>query len=518
MAVNILNADSSAQWVANTAGDTYVLKEGVYLGVLGTAISGTAAVTNRKFQIDGHVIGEGAGSGMFIGTDAVSGGFTTIHVAATGSILGEAYGIVSQGGGLELVNKGDISGSTAGLSITGDLNHVINAGTISSWNGTGLISSGIDADIVNQGTISGVTNGLELNGNAFNFVNSGLVTSSTGALTDAAVYMTGHYGQFVNEGTVSCLNSYSMLGDESTQLVTNRGFVFGAVDLGDGSDTFSNEGGTVHGSIELGAGYDTFKSVGGTVTDRVYGGAGSDFYTIDDASIELVEFFGEGTDGVKSSASYWLESNFEELYLAGKADLVGGGNSSDNYLIGNAGDNKLFGLGGNDVFRPSGGSDRFDGGAGSDLINFDSDIDSAVKVNLSTGKGGGAAAGHTFVSIENIKGSYFNDQLIGNNASNRIEGDSGNDIIAGGGGKDIFVFMGGEDADTIRDFQDKSDRIELDYHFNGFDADSFADIKGFISQKGNDAVIDFSSIFAGDKLILKNMDASDISAADFLFL
>jgi len=517
MAVNILNADSSTQWVANTASDTYVLKEGVYLGVLGTAISGTAAVTNRKFQIDGHVIGEGGGSGMFIGADALSGGFTTIQVSATGSILGEAYGIVSQGGALELINKGDISGSTAGLSMTGDLNHVINAGTISSWNGAGLISSGADADIVNLGTISGVTNGLELNGNAFNFVNSGLVTSSTGVLTDAAVYMTGHYGQFVNDGTVFCLNAYSMLGDENAQLVTNRGFVVGAVDLGGGNDTFNSEGGTVHGSIELGAGYDTFESIGGTVTGPIYGGQDSDFYIIDDASIELVEFYGEGSDGVRSSVNYWLQSNFENLYLSGKADLVGGGNSLANYLVGNAGDNKLFGLGGDDEFQAGEGNDRFDGGGGSDQVDYDSDMTAGVKVNLATGKGGGAAAGHTYVSIENVTGSEFNDQIIGNRLANRLDGYVGNDLLRGGGGKDVFVFVDSWGKDTIADFRDKQNKIELDFDVNGVDINGFSDLSGLIKQKGGDVVIDFTAIYAGDMLVLKNMHVSDLSAADFIF-
>ena len=518
MTVNILNADSSAQWVANTAGDTYVLKEGVYLGVLGTAISGTAAVTNRKFQIDGHVIGEGGGSGMFIGFDATSGGFTTIHVAATGSILGEAYGIWSQGGGLELVNKGDISGSTAGLAMTGGLNHVINAGTISSWNGAGLISSGIGADIVNLGTISGVTNGLELNGNSFHFLNSGLVTSSTAVLTEAAVYMTGHFGAFVNEGTVSSLNSYSMLGDGNAQNVTNRGYIFASADLGAGNDVFTNEGGTVHGGIYLGAGFDVFESTGGTITDKVYGGEHGDFYIIDDASIELVEFYGEGSDGVRSSVNYWLENNFENLSLSGKADLVGGGNSLANSLVGNAGDNKLFGLGGDDEFGWSEGNDRLDGGGGSDLVRYDSNVTSGVKVNLATGKGGGAAAGQTFVSIENVFGSEFNDQIIGNGVADRLDGYVGNDLLRGGGGKDVFVFVDSWGKDTIADFQDKSDRIELGYDVNGFKAESFADIKGLISQNGNDVVIDFSSIYAGDTLILRNMDVSDLSAADFLFV
>ncbi|UVC10272.1 hypothetical protein IHQ71_06620 [Rhizobium sp. TH2] len=517
MAVNILSADSVTQWVANTASDTYVLQQDVYLAVLGTAISGTAAVTNRKFQIDGHVIGEGAGSGMFIGFDAISGGSTTIHVSATGSILGEGYGIVSHGGGLELVNKGDISGSTAGLSMTGDFNHVINAGTISSWNGAGLISSGLDADIVNQGTISGVTNGLELNGHEFRFVNSGLVTSSTSLLTEAAVYMTGHYGEFVNEGTVSCLSSYSMIGDDTAQTVTNNGFIFGAVDLGDGSDRFSNEGGTVHGSVDLGAGYDTFKSIGGTVTGPVYGGQDNDFYIIDDASIELVEFSGDGIDGVRSSVSYWLQSNFEELYLSGKADLVGGGNSLANYLVGNAGDNKLFGLAGDDEFQAGEGNDRFDGGGGSDLVSYDSDINSGVKVNLATGKGGGAAAGHVYVNIENVTGSGFNDQIIGNGFANRLDGYVGNDVLRGGGGKDVFIFVDSWGKDTITDFHDKQDKIELDFNVNGVDINDFSDLGGLIKQKGGDVIIDFTSIYPGDMLILKNMDVSDLSAADFIF-
>jgi Ca2+-binding RTX toxin-like protein len=59
----------------------------------------------------------------------------------------------------------------------------------------------------------------------------------------------------------------------------------------------------------------------------------------------------------------------------------------------------------------------------------------------------GDAIGDTYISIENLEGSFFADQLIGNNANNTIDGVEGNDSLEGNGGTDILI--GGEGADSL---------------------------------------------------------------------
>ena len=46
----------------------------------------------------------------------------------------------------------------------------------------------------------------------------------------------------------------------------------------------------------------------------------------------------------------------------------------------------------------------------------------------------GEAAGDTYISIEIIRGSAFNDILRGDENSNRLDGGAGADTLAGGGG------------------------------------------------------------------------------------
>jgi Ca2+-binding RTX toxin-like protein len=51
-----------------------------------------------------------------------------------------------------------------------------------------------------------------------------------------------------------------------------------------------------------------------------------------------------------------------------------------------------------------------------------------VSVNLATGRGfGGTAEGDTYVSIENVYGSSFNDTITGNDGANELYGLDGND-------------------------------------------------------------------------------------------
>ena len=118
----------------------------------------------------------------------------------------------------------------------------------------------------------------------------------------------------------------------------------------------------------------------------------------------------------------------------------------------------------------------------------------------------------------------------------------GNDLLVGGGGErppvrrlrgsqgqrthglhrrgaDRFVFANGSGLDTIFDFQDDFDLIDLT---------GFAGITGFgdlspsnVSQIGADTVIDLGAAAGGagdqDVLTLAGFDAGDLDQTDFLF-
>ena len=169
--------------------------------------------------------------------------------------------------------------------------------------------------------------------------------------------------------------------------------------------------------------------------------------------------------------------------------------TSNNYLIntlfGGSGNDTLstnglldniYALGGNDTLSAGSGTDWLDGGSGNDTVSFAS-ARSAVAASLATGHGSaGDALGDTYISIENLTGSNFNDTLIGDALANLLSGGAGNDTLTGNGGGDLLVGGAGNDIfdfnavndspaskmTSILDFMVGGDRIDL----SGIDANS----------------------------------------------
>ncbi|MES2677735.1 MAG: calcium-binding protein [Pseudomonadota bacterium] len=132
-------------------------------------------------------------------------------------------------------------------------------------------------------------------------------------------------------------------------------------------------------------------------------------------------------------------------------DQISGGANAD-ILYGGLGNDTLLGGSSDDILIGGEGSDILDGGTAIDTASYN-DSNAAVIVNLTTNINqentaqGGTAQGDTFINIENLIGSNFNDNLTGNNLNNVIDGGSGNDIINGGAGNDKII--GGAGADII---------------------------------------------------------------------
>jgi Ca2+-binding RTX toxin-like protein len=109
--------------------------------------------------------------------------------------------------------------------------------------------------------------------------------------------------------------------------------------------------------------------------------------------------------------------------------------------------------------------------------------------------------------IENAVGGSGADEIIGNSTDNVLDGRAGNDIMLGGLGNDTFVFGQNYGQDIVADFKFAgADKLDLSSMGLTFDQ-----IMSFATQVGFDTVFNFGS----DVLILKNVNMSTLTSADF---
>lgn len=228
--------------------------------------------------------------------------------------------------------------------------------------------------------------------------------------------------------------------DDMVYLLDNAMIVDGA----DGYDTVSYRHSWDGVSIGIGqqAGPDVTllnveKVIGTSFTDRftanvagvtLEGGRGDDVYIINSAGVSIVEtdLFG-GTDHVYTSlSSMHMDPFIENMTYTGTADFTGYGNDGDNVIVSGAG---------NDVLLGGAGGDRFEGGAGIDIVSYD-DSSEGLSASLDWGPQSGIALYDTYIDIEGLRGSKYNDSLQGNSDDNILEGGTGDDQLTGGEGND----------------------------------------------------------------------------------
>lgn len=215
------------------------------------------------------------------------------------------------------------------------------------------------------------------------------------------------------------------------------------------------------------------------------GGLGDDTYIVSNPGTTVVEPFNGGIDTVKSSVSFTLPDNVENLTLTGTDNINATGNSQSNIIIGNSGDNIITGGQGNDiltgggghdtfVFHPGDGSDiitDFQAGAGSgDVVQLDGygfssfgGIEAAMSqhgadvwLQLSTFEtlvfrshviGDFAADNFDVPDVPPVSGPVISseigtpgdDTLVGTGGGNYMDGKGGNDTLIGGPGDDTYV-------------------------------------------------------------------------------
>ena len=305
-------------------------------------------------------------------------------------------------------------------------------------------------------------------------------------------------GQMVNLNPLVRSNINGVTGN----VVIARDTVIENATTGSGNDTVygNNVANTIRtngGNDRLygGAGNDIL--IGGAGADILDGGAGTDRAHYADATAGIrVDLLSPGSNTGFAAGDTYISiedvygSNFNDMLLGDNvSNRIWGANGNDQ-IYGRNGNDSLYGGAGNDILLGGAGGDLLDGGAGRDRAHY-SDATTALRIDLLSPRSNtGIAAGDTYVSIEDVYGSSYNDSIYGDNVSNVIWGADGNDVIYGRVGNDTIY--GGNGNDTIRGGEGN------DLLYGGAGADAFVFDRPLV---GNvDRIADFSS--AADTIYL----------------
>ncbi|MCM0754768.1 hypothetical protein M7784_05850, partial [Desulfovibrio aminophilus] len=160
----------------------------------------------------------------------------------------------------------------------------------------------------------------------------------------------------------------------------------------------------------------------------------------------------------------------DTLIGLGGGDLLIGGPDND-LLLGGAGNDTLLGCDGDDTLNGGADDDLLLGGAGSDTADYGGAA-AGVFADLSLARSAGGAGSDTLLSIENIRGSDFNDTLVGDADANRLMGGGGDDTLSGGAGADTLD--GGDGTDTVS-YAPAPAGVHADLSLGGLAGDALGD-------------------------------------------
>ncbi|MDP9423378.1 MAG: hypothetical protein M3Q19_11215 [Pseudomonadota bacterium] len=363
-----------------------------------------------------------------------------------------------------------VNGTAGDDALPGTIDHDL----INGFQGNDTITADDGDDLVRPGTGDDYADGGSgIDRVSYASVGSDVVTGVTVSL--------GLQGSWQNTGGggIDYLIGFEHLtGTRYDDVLTGDGgdnWIWGGSDaLGNsGNDTISGGGG--NDLIEVGAGTLTLDGGSGIDTLWAYGNQSD----IGSAGVTISLTFQGATQDTEQGL--WLLSGFENIsgsiyddFLNGDdSDNVLAGDAGNDILIGGAGADTLYGDGqigvdshgigysgpitmiadlgvnGNDVLEGGAGDDILNGGGGSDTASYSYSME-GVFVGLSNSGNGSAenASGTEFdqlFSIENVAGSGFNDQLLGNDSDNVLMGADGHDLLFGRGGSDTLIGGNGDD-------------------------------------------------------------------------
>lgn len=159
-------------------------------------------------------------------------------------------------------------------------------------------------------------------------------------------------------------------------------------------------------------------------------------------------------------------SEFGPNLSEGVCDVLGTP-GDDPAVQGTTADELLCGLAGDDSMDGGGGDDAFLGGEGTDELDYSS-ATGGVVVDLLTGTASGAGAGSDLLlSLEDVAGSDFDDEITANDEDNKLKGLDGKDTLLSKDGKDKL--RGGDGGDDLDGGKGDKDDLDGDDGKDSFD-------------------------------------------------
>ena len=247
----------------------------------------------------------------------------------------------------------------------------------------------------------------------------------------------------------------------------------------------------------------------------------------DGSTQDISEYIGEHWTGRRDT---WF-SNGQDVHTGGEGHDYLNGRSGDDYLNGAGGNDTLLGGRGEDILYGGEGNDTItggydvdymDGGEGNDTVDYSYSVED-VDIDLELGQSVfGSGSVETTVNFENAVGSQGDNVITGTTGENVLDGGEGNDTLNGGAGNDLLIGGSGADIieldfgsgiDTVSDFEDGLDIIDLTAMGIGF-----ASLE--ITDSAEGVHIIYETDAGGDaigEIILTGMLAENISEEDFHF-
>jgi serralysin len=378
--------------------------------------------------------------------------------------------IDSAGDTWHLTSTASITSSESAITLeeVADGTHLIIDGALFSQSVAVAVDSttvdNVTVDIGKHATLVG-TYGVLLLGKGETVESHGFVTANTGF----ALAVVGAHGAITNFGKAVGPGGLGAAGD-GTHIINEKGAV---------------ATGSVAAVLLQSLSSDTMKFINhGTVAGigdapAVSGGLGHDI-VVSDGRISGDISLGDGDDSV---------------------DLRGG--TFHGKILGGTGDDTLI----TDTrdFKLTEGRD-----AGIDTVK--STVSYHLNANVETlvllGTNHISAAGNAEGNF--LTGNNGDNVLHGGDGSDSLDGGKGNDKLFGDAGRDMFHFATGEGHDTITDFTQGADHIEL---VNWQAVHSFAAVKSHARDHGGDVIIEAGH----DSLTIHGLHKADLTADDFFF-